>query len=347
MTLVVSIGPGGRFVETVRGSSEHTRIRLRAPDRRSLGTYDFGSAYAEPSIAWSADGARVAIAVAPVLYVLDTATGAVLLRRRIGGSAELGAQAFAPDASALLLTDYERLLRVDLPSGKATVLLRTGKLDNDPPRAAWGRSGRIAVRTRERLRVLGDPAVDLAMGFDSPAFVLWNPDGTALTYAYDNANGDCSPPQGLGVIVPGQAPGVLVPISDRKLLALAWSPDGRTLAVEHATKAAPRRERRGRRGRWPERVARTYEMTSRQGDAAVRAVVLRAARALRAGAGREETLLGVSNDLNRLDHRFDSVTDSEVPEAVANELDRWLRAAGWDLIDANSDISCPEPEGPY
>lgn len=251
----VSVGPGGLFMDFSGTSSKHTRIRLRAPNRHPLGIYDFGSVHGEPSFAWSADGARVAVAMAPILYVLDTATGAVVLRRRVAFG-ELGEQAFAPDGSALVVTDAARLLLISLPSGKATVLLRTGEFDDDQPRAAWGQTGRIAVRTRERLRVIGDPAVDLAMGSDSPALILWNPDGTALTYAYDTANGDCSPPQGLGMVVPGQPPSVLVPTSDRKLKALAWSPDGRTLAVELAAEAAAAREHRGRRGRWPATVAR-------------------------------------------------------------------------------------------
>lgn len=349
----LSVGPGGRFVESARSSPKHARIRLRAPNRRSLGTYDLGAGNYGMSIAWSADGSRVAVAEtpallgeSPTLLVLDTATGAVILRRR-AGHGELDAQAFAPDASALLVTDGKRLLRVALPSGKATVLFRIDKRDDDQPRAAWGQSGRIAVRTRERLRVLGDPSVDVAMGPDSPSFMRWNPAGTELTYAFDTANGDCSPPQGLGVVVPGQPPRVLVPTSDRKLRALAWSPVGGTLAVEFAMKPAVAREHRGKRGRWPATVGRDYEMATRRGNATVREVLLRASRGLRAGAGREETLLGVRNDLNRLDSRFDEVTDSEVENAVADELDRWLRAAGWDIVDATSEVTCPFPDGLY
>jgi hypothetical protein len=85
----VSVGPAGRFVANAASSAKHTRYRLGGPNGRRLGTYDFGASYGVPSVAWSADGTRVAIVVAPVLHVVDAETGAVVLRRRIT-SAELG-----------------------------------------------------------------------------------------------------------------------------------------------------------------------------------------------------------------------------------------------------------------
>jgi hypothetical protein len=81
--------------------------------------------------------------------------------------------------------------------------------------------------------------------------------------------------------------------------------------------------------------------STRRRNAAMRKVLLRASRGLRAGAGRPETLLGVGNDLHRLAERFDEVYDKAVWEAVGRELDRWIHAAGWDRLDTLSDIDCP------
>jgi hypothetical protein len=81
-------------------------------------------------------------------------------------------------------------------------------------------------------------------------------------------------------------------------------------------------------------------MFSRRGDAAIRRIVLHASRALRRGAGRAETLGGVSDELDRVAKRFDEAHDTAVEEAIASELDKWLRAAGFATIESRDEFSC-------
>ena len=65
-----------------------------------------------------------------------------------------------------------------------------------------------------------------------------------------------------------------------------------------------------------------------------------ASRALRRGAGRAETLAGLSDELGRAAKRFDEAHDTAVEEAIATELDKWLRAAGFATIEARDEFSC-------
>jgi hypothetical protein len=45
-------------------------------------------------------------------------------------------------------------------------------------------------------------------------------------------------------------------------------------------------------------------------------------------------MAGVRRDYGRVELRFDEATDTAVCEAFADELDRWLIAAGYEPVDA-------------
>jgi hypothetical protein len=80
-------------------------------------------------------------------------------------------------------------------------------------------------------------------------------------------------------------------------------------------------------------------MYSRRGNAAMRRVVVRAARALRRGAGRHRTLIGVRRDQAEVSLRFPEADDSDVADALADQIGRWLTAAGFHGIDGLDDVS--------
>jgi len=319
----VALGSGGRWVDARIDRRARTTLVLRRSDGGALGIYGLGDAVQDPSVAWSPDGTRVALAMAPQLVVADTTTGAVILRRKLGEEVELGEQAFAPDASALLVTDEDRLLRISVPDG-AEAVVRRGSL-GEPPLGEWSRSGRISIG------VLEDPAYP---GGLPPA--TWTPAGDALTRVFAGPKDDCSfPSQGIAV---GQR--VVLPARDRAIEGYAWSPDGTQLAVNLVKGEAPRAKRRGRRHPWPKHLRRDYALFSRKANRAARRLVLRAARALRHGAGRELTLRDVRIGITKLDERFEGVSDTDTLEALADGLDPWLHAAGFERIDALGEIVC-------
>ena len=68
--------------------------------------------------------------------------------------------------------------------------------------------------------------------------------------------------------------------------------------------------------------------------------MLHASRALRRGAGRAETLGGVSDELERVAKRFDEAHDTAVEDAIAGGVDKWLRAAGFATIESRDEFSC-------
>jgi hypothetical protein len=140
------------------------------------------------------------------------------------------------------------------------------------------------------------------------------------------------------VVVPGRAPRVLVPPSVQRVTDLEWSPDGRTLALELGPDG---RQHRRRGVGWPRRpVAREYSMFSRGGDAAVYRIVRAATRRLRRGASREAALRPLRIAITRLTAYHPEVTDTESAEAIVWELNRWLRRAGLELIEARDEIEC-------
>ncbi len=73
---------------------------------------------------------------------------------------------------------------------------------------------------------------------------------------------------------------------------------------------------------------------------AARRVVLRATRALRRGAGRASTLRDVRIGMARIGDRFQGGAASDVLGAVADALDPWLHAAGFQRIQALDEVNC-------
>jgi hypothetical protein len=190
----------------------------------------------------------------------------------------------------------------------------------------------------DRVRFSGTPPIEARIPAYGVTSAFWTKDARALTYTFAAASGYACDEghRGLGQLVPGGERRHLGP-SGFDVLSAQPSPDGQTLAVELDDDGA---ERRGTRHPWPRRIARHYDMSSAGGDAAIRRIVLRASRALRRGAGRAETLGGVSDDLQRIDKRFGEVHDTVVGEAIAAELDKWLKAAGFTTIDARDEFDC-------
>jgi hypothetical protein len=328
-----SVGPGLRYLERVYDSRRGETYALRRADGGRIGVYRFAESDDDVAIAWSPDGARVAIGLAPRLKVIDTATGAVLLDTKVPDYLELGAQAFAPDGSALLAGDALRVHRIDIPSGAASTVLEDDDGDIGAG-AEWSRTGGIAVNLFAGIRVVGGDEIRApTRSFEVPA--IWTPAGDALTLAYSGPEDDCSfPSQGVATLVPGGARRVVLPARNRKVLAYAWSPDGSHLAVELAKVRPPRSKPRGKRHPWPRTVARDYAL-GRRANRAFRRIVLRAARALRRGAGRERTLRDLRVAVARRDPG-----DSAVLEAIADGIDPWLHAAGFERIEALDEIEC-------
>ena len=328
-----AVGPGLRFIEPVYDSRRGSTFVLRRADGGRIGVYRFGESDDDPAIAWSPDGSRVAIGLAPRLKVIDTATGAVVLDTKVRDYLELGAQAFAPDGSALLAADARRVLRIDIPSGIGTEVLKDAEGDIGVG-GEWSRTGAIAVNLFDSVRVIGGSEIRApTRSFEVPA--VWTPAGDALTFAYSGPKDDCSfPSQGVATLVPGQARRVVMPARNRKVLAYAWSPDGTRLAVELGKVRPPRSKPRAKRHPWPRTVARDYAL-GRRADRRLRRIVVRAARALRRGAGRERTLRDVRIAVARLDPG-----DSALLEAFADALDPWLHAAGFERIEALDEVDC-------
>lgn len=85
-------------------------------------------------------------------------------------------------------------------------------------------------------------------------------------------------------------------------------------------------------------------MFSRAGNRAVRHVVWRASRGLKAGWSRERTMARVRRDYGRVEDRYKEAYDTAVCEDFADELDRWLIAAGFDPVDAFDEFAFTDDE---
>jgi hypothetical protein len=326
---VGSTGPSGQRIEYDFG-----RFVLRGADGRLLVAHETGISFEDPDVAWSPDGRWVALTLLFDLWVLDTATGAVVVHHDDRETA-LTAQAFAPDGSALVVGQRRRAARIDLPSGRTTTLLRV-RGTNEYPGAAWSSRGQIAITRNRRIAVIGLPGIRVDTDALRPA--LWSADGRLLRVIISRAADACSYPQeGVGVAAPGGTTRVLVRPGPRELRAALWSPIGAQLAVD---RGRDHTQQRGKRRPWPRRIARDYEMLTARANAAVRRIVLRAARLLRRGEGRETVLSRVRLDHAAVANRFREAGDTAVRQALANELDRWLLAAGFEPIEALDEITC-------
>jgi dipeptidyl aminopeptidase/acylaminoacyl peptidase len=320
----LSISPGGR---TAQLDAETLGLTISAPDGHVVVRLDT-SIWTATDIAWSRDGGRVAVSGSNWFGVYDTATGAQLTR--LGTDLSFTPQAFSPDGTEFLATATGRIVRIDLTTGKTTTLYASKDWFPD---AAWSPDGRIALRLDKSIAIVGQPSIPVVA--TGPA--LWSADGTTLSY-FPSRDEDCSyAVPGLAVVKPGQPPRTLIEPETRGANPALWSPTAASLAFFAGSDPVP--EQRGKRHPWPKRVARHYHL-SKRGNAALRRLVLRAARALKHGAGREETLQRVRQDYLRVDDRFDGAMDTIVREKVADEIDAWLIAAGFEPIEAYDEITC-------
>ena len=319
-------GPLGHWI-----SIEFDYVALHAPDGRELARFRTSSGLGDtPDHAWTRDGTRLAVATDHGLWVVDTATGQVLVHRT--GETYLTEQAFAPDGSAVLVTRGRRVLRVDVPSGRVTPVYTSREL---LPPAAWSAAGRIAITTDRRILVPGARSIRVDTRPLDPA--LWSADGGTLRFFLAQPEACSAPAFGLAVAAPGEAPRILVKPGEHELGSALWSPVAPLLAVDVRDVSEPAR---GKRRPWPKRIARHYSMYTARGDAAMRRLVVRASRSLRRGDGREQVLAQVRLDFARVAGRFAGAQDTAVRERLADELDRWLVAAGFEVIEALDEVTC-------
>jgi hypothetical protein len=315
----VSIGPRGHAVFGDLGAFEVRDAAGKVVTRRRVPVRLYG-----PAVSWRDD--RVAVLAGDRLHVVDLATGKLIGTRDDVDS--LTSQGFAPDDVSVVVTAGREVL--SFPDGR--VLHRTEhKFDAVGTVAS---NGTVAITHDTAIRVLGNSGIHV----EARRPALWDPAGTMLAYRLIRYPDVCSYGQlGLGVAALGEKPRVLIPPSPREIGDHVWSPDGRTIAVDLGPEVPEPVERRGKRHPWPKRIARDYHMSTARGNAALQRIVVRAARALRRGDGREETLRRVRIAYAKVD---DEAGDTIVREAVANELDKWLHAAGWDRIEAFDEITC-------
>jgi len=86
-------------------------------------------------------------------------------------------------------------------------------------------------------------------------------------------------------------------------------------------------------GHWPRRAARDYAMYTPAGNRAIRAIVLTAARQLRAGRERDAVLDDVRATWQQVATAHREAYDGIVRRALARELDRYLAARAEPPID--------------
>jgi hypothetical protein len=80
-------------------------------------------------------------------------------------------------------------------------------------------------------------------------------------------------------------------------------------------------------------------MLTPAGDRAVRHVVWRASRMLRAGRSRKTVMATVRRLYGRVEDRYEEAFDTASRESFADELDRWLTAAGYEPIDSYDEFA--------
>jgi len=93
------------------------------------------------------------------------------------------------------------------------------------------------------------------------------------------------------------------------------------------------------RPHWPRHIARDYQMFTPAGNRAVRHVLWRASRALRAGASRGHVMGMVRRAYGIVEDQYAEAIDTAVREAFADELDPWLVGAGYERIDSYDEFA--------
>ena len=328
----VAIGPGGRtLVQSDEG------YVLKAPDGRVVRRIDANPWLDDLDLAWSRDGSRVAMTTEGLIEVLDANTGRTLVRRRTDLE-NVSPQAFTADGRALYATNDFKAARIEVPSGATRTVLKWSS-DEFFPSAVVSPADRLAIALDGRLVVPGLLDVRLPVSGIGP--IRWSPAGEQLAARIEQEVDACSEPvTGLALVTPGQPPRTLIAPGNRAVGGVVWSPDAKTLAVSLGPDFVAEAEKRGSRKPWPKQISREYEMFSRRGDQAVRQIVLRFARALRRGAGREEALRQIRLDHLRVAERFGEANDTAVGEAIGDEVDKWLRAAGFEGTGARDEYTC-------
>ena len=91
--------------------------------------------------------------------------------------------------------------------------------------------------------------------------------------------------------------------------------------------------------RWPKHIARDFQMFTPAGNRAVRHVVWHASRMLRRGASRGHVMGAVRRDYGLVEDGYDEAIDTAVRESFADELDRWLIAAGYEPVDSYDEFA--------
>jgi Tol biopolymer transport system component len=191
------------------------------------------------SVAWSRDGRRLAVAMnerhhGTTIRVVDVRSGRVLARRK--ADTYLTPQAFAPDGAALVYTDEERLLILDVATKRARTLGGTdGKHLRGP---SWSPKGdRIAAIDEEGGIELLAPADGYGPTIPAASVwtetLAWSPDGATLALQFKRPN-ESRPIDRYGLaLLPatpeGQLRRIVQPVP--YLSPPVWSPDGSALAV--------------------------------------------------------------------------------------------------------------------
>ena len=184
----------------------------------------------EPSeVAWSPDGTRVAVMMiepgsGSTIRVFDARTGRRLARRVALG--DVPPQAFSPDGNALVYTDADRLMVLDVRTNARRVIAESARAP------AWSPKGdRIAAVNDDGDIVLLDPALGtgaaIATAEGSTQEIVWSPDGgtLALRYRADGRNG-----LAFVAAAPGAQPRPALAPS-RHLGTPLWSQDSTAVAV--------------------------------------------------------------------------------------------------------------------
>jgi dipeptidyl aminopeptidase/acylaminoacyl peptidase len=193
-----------------------------------------------PSLAWSRDGRRLAVAMSErrhgtTIRVLDVRSGRVLARRK--ADTYLTAQAFAPDGRSLVYVEEEvtRILAV------ATGRVRTLAGGSDEKRLrepVWSPKGdRIAAIDEEGGIQLLAPADGYGPRIPASAVwtetLAWSPDGATLALQFKRPNErEAIDRYGLALVAAtptGRLRRLVQPLAS--LSSPVWSPDGSALAV--------------------------------------------------------------------------------------------------------------------